>query len=65
MDYVSNNIILPLGGILIAVFAGWILDKNLRDQEMVNDSILYPAWRVLTRFVAPAAVAVVFVMTFL
>ncbi len=65
MDYVSNNIILPLGGIFIAVFAAWILDGKIRDEEMVHDGLLYGAWRVLARFVAPVAVAIVFIMTFL
>ena len=43
----------------------WVLDQRLRDEEMSGDAKYYPLWRVLTRFVAPAAVAVVFVMTFL
>ena len=65
MDYVSNNIILPLGGILIALFAGWAVDKKIRDEQMTADLLYYPLWKVLTRFVAPIAVAIVFVMTFL
>ena len=65
MDYVSNNIILPLGGIFIAVFAAWILDGRIRDEEMARDGGLYGVWRVVTRFVAPVAVAIVFIMTFL
>jgi NSS family neurotransmitter:Na+ symporter len=65
MDYVSNNIILPLGGILIALFAGWVVDKKIRDEQMAADLPYYPLWRVLTRFVAPIAVAIVFLMTFL
>jgi NSS family neurotransmitter:Na+ symporter len=65
MDYVSNNIILPLGGIFIAVFAAWILDGRIRDEEMARDGRLYGVWRVVTRFVAPVAVAIVFIMTFL
>ena len=30
MDYVSNNIMLPLGGMLIALFSGWAVDKSVR-----------------------------------
>jgi neurotransmitter:Na+ symporter, NSS family len=63
MDYVSNNIILPLGGVLIAVFAGWILDSKIAISQMEYDTKFYPVWRVLTRFVAPVAVSIVFVMT--
>jgi NSS family neurotransmitter:Na+ symporter len=64
MDFVTNNIILPLGGILIAVFAGWILDQKIFDEELVE---LSPAVRRLLKFllriVAPSAVSVVFVVT--
>lgn len=64
MDYVSNNIMLPVGGVLIALFGGWILDKKIVDEQMSRDLMIYPIWRILTRFVAPAAVSVVFVMAF-
>ena len=65
MDYVSNNLLLPLGGILIAIFSGWVLDRKMRDSEMINDPAYYAVWRVLTRFVAPLAVFTVFIMTFI
>ncbi|MFP6806015.1 MAG: sodium-dependent transporter [Pseudomonadales bacterium] len=65
MDYVANNIVLPLGGMLIALFAGWVLDKKIVDAEMVEDLGFYPMWRILVRYIAPAAVAIVFVLSFL
>ena len=65
MDYVTNNIILPLGGILIALFAGWILSSKIIDEELVADRWLYPIWQFLTRFIAPIAVSIVFIMALL
>ena len=65
MDYVTNNIILPLGGIFIAIFAGWVLSSKILDSEMTLDGWLYPIWRFLARFIAPAAVAIVFIMALL
>lgn len=64
MDYVSNNIMLPVGGVLIALFGGWILDKKIVDEQMSRDLLLYPIWRFLARFVAPLAVSIVFVLAF-
>ena len=61
MDYVANNIMLPLGGVLIALFAGWILDKKIVEEQMSGETTFYPLWRFLIRFVAPAAVSLVFV----
>jgi len=65
MDYVTNNIILPLGGIFIAIFAGWVLSSMILDSEMTLDGWFYPVWKFLARFIAPAAVAIVFFMALL
>lgn len=65
MDFVSNNIILPVGGMLIALFAGWFLDRKIADEELHDmPEGLISVLRILIRFVSPAAVAVVFVMSF-
>ncbi len=65
MDYVSNNIMLPLGGMLIALFSGWALDKAIsKDQLQLSDG-QFKVWEILVRFVSPAAVGIVFVLTFI
>ena len=65
VDHLANNIVLPLGGMLIALFAGWVVDKAIsRDQLQLSD-VQWKIWEFLVRFVAPVAVAVVFVMSFL
>jgi neurotransmitter:Na+ symporter, NSS family len=59
-DYVTANLLLPLGGILIAVFAGWVLPRAVTLDELGGrDGIGYRLWRFLIRYVAPAAVALV------
>jgi NSS family neurotransmitter:Na+ symporter len=64
MDYTSNNIMLPLGGMLIAIFTGWILSRTIvRDQMNLSDGS-FAIWITLVRFVAPVAVFIVFMMTF-
>ena len=65
MDYISNNIMLPLGGMLIALFSGWAVDSKIsRDQLQLSDG-MFMVWEILVRFVAPLAVGVVFVLTFI
>ncbi len=64
MDYVANNIMLPVGGVLIVLFAGWKLEQKTVDEQMAGDLRFLPVWRVLVRFVAPLAVSVIFVLTF-
>ena len=65
MDYLANNIMLPLGGMLIALFTGWVVDRSIvRHQMSVSDaSLTFFLW--IVRVVAPTAVFVVFVMTLL
>ena len=66
MDFVSNNIILPVGGVLIAIFTGWVLDRAVLDEELAEvPAGIRTGLLVLIRFVAPLAVFVVFVMSFL
>lgn len=64
MDYISNNIMLPVGGMLIALFAGWIVDQKVCEDQLQMPHGQFKIWQTLVRFVAPAAVGVVFVMTF-
>jgi NSS family neurotransmitter:Na+ symporter len=63
MDYFSNQILLPVGGLFIAIFAGWALNKEISRDEL--DSLgdgAYELWHFLIRFVVPPAVLIIFVM---
>ena len=63
MDYFSNQILLPVGGLLIAVFVGWAVDKtDSRDELASLNTAGYEIWHFLIRFVVPPALAVIFVM---
>ncbi len=63
MDYFSTKILLPLGGLLIAVFAGWIVKKEAtRDELSSLNARFYGIWHFLIRFVVPPAVLVILVM---
>ena len=61
IDHLASNIMLPLGGLLITIFAGWVMCKNSTAEELdVGTGQLYGTWRFLARWVAPAAVLAVF-----
>ena len=60
-DYIPNQILLPLGGLLIAVFAGWFVSRaSAREELAMGSDALFDAWRFLARYVASAAVLVIF-----
>jgi NSS family neurotransmitter:Na+ symporter len=61
MDFLANQILLPLGGMLIAIFVGWYMNKNLISDELGNvNPILIKVWRFFVKFVAPISVAAIF-----
>lgn len=63
MDYFSNQILLPLGGLFIAVFAGWAMSReSTRDELTTLGPHAFAVWHFLIRFVVPPAIAVIFVM---
>lgn len=59
LDFVSGSVILPLGALLVAVFAGWIVPRAIMRGELQNagDSV-FRFWRFMVRYVAPVIVFV-------
>jgi NSS family neurotransmitter:Na+ symporter len=60
LDYLTINIMLPLGGVLITVFAGWVMCRNSTAEELGGSGVVYKLWRLLVRYVAPVAIMFVF-----
>ncbi|KXJ49795.1 MAG: sodium-dependent transporter [Cycloclasticus sp.] len=61
LDYLTANVMLPLGGLSIAVFAGWVMSKeNSASELQLKSPILFNSWLFLVKFVSPVAVAIVF-----
>jgi neurotransmitter:Na+ symporter, NSS family len=59
VDFVTADILLPTGGILVAIFASWVVKTRDSERELELGP-RYVWWQVLTRFVAPIAIAIVF-----
>jgi len=62
IEFIANDLMLPLGGMLIALCVGWALNRTiLRDQLSDLPEGLFLAWRWLMRVVAPRLVLAVLV----
>lgn len=61
LDYVSASILLPLGGLLTALFVGWRLPAIEMVEELGLSKLGFKAWQLLVRFIVPAAILWVFV----
>jgi NSS family neurotransmitter:Na+ symporter len=62
LDYTTANIMLPLGGILTALFAGWVVTQKVSFEEIGISENMHKIWLFTVRFVAPIAVSIVFVL---
>ena len=57
-DYLTANLMMPVGGMLIAVFAGWFMRRStLTDELRISRTWLFASWRFLIRTVVPLAIA--------
>ncbi|MCP4145335.1 MAG: sodium-dependent transporter [bacterium] len=68
MDYLASNWLLPVGGLLIALFTGWVLSVRGNRAELEEghgDLPAFPVWLFLIRFVAPIAVGAIVVSVIL
>ena len=61
LDFFTANILLPLGGLLVAIFAGWVMSRQAVKKELALSPGAFRLWHGTLRFVTPVAVAAVFV----
>lgn len=62
VDTVTAKIMLPLGGILTAVFAGWVLSRAASKEETgFASEQMYSIWLNLVRWVVPIVIGVVLI----
>jgi|TARA_B110000438_G_scaffold303696_1_gene366571 neurotransmitter:Na+ symporter, NSS family len=65
-DFLTNQIMLPMGGIFIAIFVGWVMKKeNILEELKIKDGLMFQSWYFLVRYVSPIMVSLVFLYYFL
>lgn len=58
LDFSIATILLPLNGLLIALFAGWTLSNAVTQSELAMSPAAHAIWKFILRFVAPAAIVI-------
>lgn len=61
LDYFTANVMLPLSGLLTAIFVGWFVARESLQVDLALQGGRFNLWYNLIRFVTPVAVAAVFV----
>ncbi len=66
LDFLTASIMLPIGGLLLAVFAGWLMMKKLTEQELGWNTrgFGYRVWQVSLRYIAPIAILFILLSSF-
>lgn len=64
-DFLVAKLLMPIGGLLICIYLGWIVDnKDVYDELTNNGTIaqpLYPYFRFIIRYFAPICIAMIFI----
>lgn len=63
-DFLASNVLLPLGGLFISLFVGWVWTDGAKKEVTNNGSApfgFYVPWLWVSRLVAPIAIAYIFI----
>lgn len=63
LDFLSNQILLPLGGIFIAIFVGWVMKpKHVLSELGLQRGFFLNTWFFLLKYIAPVVVALILIL---
>ncbi|MDR1982042.1 MAG: sodium-dependent transporter [Tannerellaceae bacterium] len=64
LDYVTAKIMLPFGGMLICLFAGWRIDRKILKAELTNEGTIpfyfFHTYAFFMKYIAPVAICFIF-----
>ncbi|MBX7124939.1 MAG: sodium-dependent transporter [Cyclobacteriaceae bacterium] len=61
IDFFGSNLLMPVGGILMAVIAGWLIPVSSSRDELQTGDRHYLIWQILIRYIAPLTVLGIFI----
>jgi len=62
MDYLTANLMMPLSGLLLALFVGWRIDPQRVAEELaIENPTLFRLWFTLLRYVVPVSIVIIFI----
>ena len=62
LDFVPNSIFLPVGGLMICVFAGWVMNAEFSQAELnMKSSRAYHLWKISTKWIVAPAIFIILI----
>ena len=66
MDYIASNILLPLGGLSMALFVGWYFTKATALKAVdFGDNVIGNVWYGLVKYLLPVMIIIIFISSVL
>ena len=61
VDFITNSIMMPVGGLFISIFAGYYYSKKIAQDELETSPIILTLWRISVRYVAPIGILIILI----
>ena len=60
-DFISSAILLPIGGMIISIFIGFVLDKEISKNAIIPHigETYYKIWLFIIRYIAPISIILI------
>ena len=65
LDGISSKILMPVSGLLIAIFCGWVAKRELLQDELKLPKKIYCAWEWAIKWLVPLAIIAIFLNAFI
>ncbi len=62
LDYLTSSILMPVTGVLVAIFAGWMVSERTSAEELqLGKRVIFDTWRFLVRFIVPLTIVIILI----
>jgi NSS family neurotransmitter:Na+ symporter len=61
LDYLTSKIMLPLGGLLMALFVGYVVKKSIVERELNANKKLVEFWFIIIKVLSPLLLILIFI----
>lgn len=60
LDSLTSNYMLPIGGLLVALFTAWVFKDSAKELSISESSLFFKIWRACLGVIAPVAIMLIF-----
>ena len=61
LDYLTSKIMLPLGGLLMALFVGYVMNKSIVSDELNSNQNIIKTWFIILKVLSPILLLIIFI----